>query len=192
VDINCWAFVLSNFYSSNAVDINCLAFVLKLVWYWGRYLLKGKWNGCELILCWMTLCALWCAGVLTSSSQSAGPSSSPTTPPSSRAVMSSPFTVLSARPEHAFSHIHPQSQVSTRRTMSDDRPLSASSVGSHIDYVTFLFLSWQTDFLSVFVIEISLSLHYDKLKLFLALLLLLTRLLCTKTWGLVSFYYRMS
>ncbi|CAI9742827.1 Hypothetical predicted protein [Octopus vulgaris] len=30
------------------------------------------------------------------------------TPPINRAIMSSPFTVLSARHEHAFTHIHPQ------------------------------------------------------------------------------------
>ncbi|XP_059154393.1 nuclear factor 1 A-type-like isoform X2 [Physella acuta] len=36
-----------------------------------------------------------------------GVSSSPTTPPVSRAIMSSPFNLLS-RSEHAFTHIHPQ------------------------------------------------------------------------------------
>ena len=42
---------------------------------------------------------------LTSSSQNL--SNSPGTPPGNRAIMSSPFSVLS-RPEHAFAHIHPQ------------------------------------------------------------------------------------
>ena len=31
-----------------------------------------------------------------------------TPPPLNRGIMSSPFTLLQARPEHAFAHIHPQ------------------------------------------------------------------------------------
>ena len=53
-------------------------------------------------------CCVAASGISTSSSQSGGHSGSPSTPPASRTVMSSPFTVLSSRPEHAFSHIHPQ------------------------------------------------------------------------------------
>lgn len=45
-------------------------------------------------------------GPLTSSSQNMN-NNSPGTPPGNRAIMSSPFSVLS-RPEHAFAHIHPQ------------------------------------------------------------------------------------
>lgn len=45
---------------------------------------------------------------VSGSTQGGGLTSSPSTPPPSRGVVSSPFTVLSSRPEHAFSHIHPQ------------------------------------------------------------------------------------
>ncbi|KAK7099735.1 nuclear factor 1 C-type-like isoform X3 [Littorina saxatilis] len=62
------------------------------------------------------------SGISTSSSLSGGPSSSPST---SRAIMSSPFTVVSSRPEHAFSHIHPQGhQVLTYPSLS---PVNAIS-----------------------------------------------------------------
>jgi nuclear factor I len=48
------------------------------------------------------------AGIISQHSVSqGGVSSSPTTPPVSRTIMSSPFTLLS-RSEHAFTHIHPQ------------------------------------------------------------------------------------
>lgn len=53
------------------------------------------------------------AATLNSSSNVSYVSTSPITPPASRAIMSSPFTLLQGRPEHAFAHIHPQShQVS--------------------------------------------------------------------------------
>ncbi|XP_076440544.1 uncharacterized protein LOC143279999 isoform X2 [Babylonia areolata] len=67
------------------------------------------------------------SAISTSSSQSGGHSSSPSTPPASRAVMSSPFTVLSSRQEHAFSHIHPQGhQVFTYSSLS---PVNAAISG---------------------------------------------------------------
>ena len=45
----------------------------------------------------------------SSSSTSSGTSSSPSSSPHlNRGIMSSPFTVLQGRPEHAFAHIHPQ------------------------------------------------------------------------------------
>lgn len=46
--------------------------------------------------------------VASNTSQSSVNSSPSGTPPVNRAIMSSPFTVLSARHEHAFAHIHPQ------------------------------------------------------------------------------------
>ncbi|XP_025111030.1 nuclear factor 1 A-type-like isoform X2 [Pomacea canaliculata] len=62
---------------------------------------------------------------VSGSTQGGGLTSSPSTPPPSRGVVSSPFTVLSSRPEHAFSHIHPQGhQVFTYPSLS---PVNAIS-----------------------------------------------------------------
>ncbi|KAL8599004.1 hypothetical protein ACOMHN_006813 [Nucella lapillus] len=67
------------------------------------------------------------SGISTSSSQGGGLSSSPSTSPASRAVMSSPFTMLSTRPEHAFSHIHPQGpQVFSYSSLSPVNAISGS------------------------------------------------------------------
>lgn len=48
-----------------------------------------------------------CFSILGTSNTNQGVSTSPGTPPVNRAIMSSPFSVLT-RPEHAFAHIHPQ------------------------------------------------------------------------------------
>ena len=52
------------------------------------------------------VCFIYYSGTVSASS--AGTSSAPNTPPANRAIMSSPFSVLQGRPEHAFAHIHPQ------------------------------------------------------------------------------------
>ncbi|KAK3091094.1 hypothetical protein FSP39_017063 [Pinctada imbricata] len=60
----------------------------------------------------------------SSVNSSMGVSSSPGTPPINRAIMTSPFSVLT-RPEHAFAHIHPQGhQVFTYPSIS---PVNAIS-----------------------------------------------------------------
>ena len=71
---------------------------------------------------------LFLGGPLTSSSQNLNNNNSPGTPPGNRAIMSSPFSVLS-RPEHAFAHIHPQGhQVCSRLT---PHPTSSQPTSGH-------------------------------------------------------------